>query len=196
MSVLTRPRHPLVATALGLARQWCDGHTIDGAPALAHAVQVVLKLGEHVPDAPPALVAAGLVHDSPEFAPAALPLDDVLTVALGDDVRRVVRALQREHQALDARAPQLPPLDDLWTVRASAADKIVSLTSILGRAAAADDPDEFWRVRRPFIDLVPYFRQFHGAVAVVLPTSMTDELGRLVTMAEAATSDPTEQGSR
>ena len=193
MSVLTRPRHPLVATALRLARQWCEGHVIDGAPALAHAVQVAMKLGEHVHDAPPALVAAVLVHDSPEFAPFDVRLDDVLTVALGDDVRRVVRALQREHDALDAGNPELPPLADGWVVQASAADKIVSLTSILGRAAAAEDPEEFWRVRRPFIALVPHFRQFHDAVAKAVPSSMAQELGRLVQMAEAATDAPDEQ---
>ncbi len=150
MSVLTRPRHPLVETALGIARQWCEGRTIDGAPALAHAVQVALKLGEHVPDAPPALVAAVLVHDSPEFAPSEVRWDNVLTVALGDDVREVVAALEREHHTLNADAPELPPLDDVATIQASAADKIVSLTSILSRAAAAEDPDEFWRVRQPW----------------------------------------------
>jgi len=32
MSVLTVPRHPLVATPLGLARQWCEGHIVDRAP--------------------------------------------------------------------------------------------------------------------------------------------------------------------
>jgi hypothetical protein len=187
MSVLTRPRHPLVATALRLARDWCQGHTVDGAPALAHAVQVAVKLGEHLPAAPPELVAAILVHDSPEFAPAGLDLDAVLTVWLGDDVRRVVRAMEREHLTLDARQPQLPPLDDRWTLYASAADKIVSLGSILERAAGANDPEHFWRAREPFIELVPYFREFHTEVAPLLPKAMGEVLWRVVAMAEQAT---------
>jgi hypothetical protein len=190
MSVLTRPRHPLVETALGMARQWCEGRTIDGAPALAHAVQVALKLGEHLPDAPPALVAAALVHDSPQYAPSQVRWDNALTVALGDDVRDVVAALEREHHTLDAGSPELPPLDNMWTIQASAADKIVSLTSILSRAAAAEDPDEFWRVRQPFIRLVPYFHRFQQRTAGVLPASMARELGRLVQMAQEATCGP------
>jgi hypothetical protein len=34
MTVLSRPRHPIVADALALAGQWCRGQIIDGAPAL------------------------------------------------------------------------------------------------------------------------------------------------------------------
>jgi hypothetical protein len=151
---------------------------------LAHAVQVALKLGEHLPSAPPELVAAALVHDSPEFAPANVDLDAVLTMWLGENARWVVRALQREHDALDARRPELPATDDRWTLYASAADKIVSLISILGRAAAAGDPEEFWRIRQPFVALVPYFRSFHEAAGPLLPDTLGNELHRLVRMAE------------
>lgn len=101
MSVLTKPRHPTVDTALALARTWCAGHVIDDAPALGHAIRVALTLDRHVPDAHPELVAAVLLHDSPEFAPAGLTLDELLTARLGPAVTRVVRALEAEHIGLD-----------------------------------------------------------------------------------------------
>jgi hypothetical protein len=130
-------------------------------------------------------VAAVLVHDSPEFAPPGTDLDAVLTQRLGEAVTRVVRALAREHEALDGAAPTPAP-DDPWTRYASAADKIVSLGSILSRAAAAGDPDEFWRVRRPFITAVPHLRRFHTTAAPHLPVGMGEELERLVRLAERA----------
>ncbi|MGH8902606.1 MAG: HD domain-containing protein [Egibacteraceae bacterium] len=193
MTVLSRPLHPITSKALEIARAWCAGHVIDGAPALGHAVRVALKLGEHVPDAPPELVAAVLLHDAPEFAPPGEDLDATLTDWLGAGVVRVVRALEQEHQALADQAEPAMPTDDpstlcgSWTLHASAADKIVSLTSILRRAAAADDPDAYWRERRPFVALLPYLRTFHTVSAPHLPATMTSELGNLVTIAERMT---------
>lgn len=195
MSVLTRPRHPVVATALQLAREWCDGQEIDGAPALAHAVQVALKVSEHLPAASPDLVAAVLVHDSPEFAPPTINLDAGLEAWLGSEARRIVRALQHEHEAMDARQPTLPDIEDLATLCASAADKIVSLSSILARAACARDPGAFWRVREPFIELVPYFRDFHCVLAPKLSGGLACELGRLVAAAEMATSPASDRSA-
>src|SRR5438067_4936862 len=80
MTVLSRPRHPIVADALVLAGEWCRGQIIDGAPAFGHAVKVALVLGRHVPDATPELVAAVLLHDSQEYAPKNVDLDVLLTV--------------------------------------------------------------------------------------------------------------------
>ncbi|WP_083731208.1 MULTISPECIES: hypothetical protein [Protofrankia] len=67
MTILFPPRHPTVTSALQLARRWCSGHSIDGAPALAHAVRVTVVLGRHHPAAPPALLAAVLLHDAPNW---------------------------------------------------------------------------------------------------------------------------------
>ncbi|MGH8905798.1 MAG: HD domain-containing protein [Egibacteraceae bacterium] len=150
-------------------------------------MKVALKLEEHVPNAPVELVAAALLHDSHEFAPPTENLDATLTARLGAGVTRVIRALEREHRALAERLEPQAPTDDPWTLWASAADKIVSLTSILGRAAATDDPDAFWNARRPFIERISYLRRFHTSTAPHLPATMGAELGRLVDMAELTT---------
>ncbi len=187
MSVLSRPRHPMVAEALDLARDWCAGHIIDSAPALGHAVKVALTLGRHVPDAAPELVAAVLLHDAPEYAPKDINLDAVLTARFGAPVTRIVRALERAHLALDQRPVPEVTTTDRWILWASAADKIVSLRSILRRAARSPDPAAFWRARRAFVARVPYFAVFHATAMPYLPPGMAGELASLVVCAEHAT---------
>jgi (p)ppGpp synthase/HD superfamily hydrolase len=187
MTVLTRPRHPVVAGALNLAHAWCAGHLIDGAPALGHAVKVALTLGRHISDPAPELVAAVLLHDSPEFAPPEVDLDTVLAARFGAPVARIVRALEREHLALDQRAISDVAMQDLWVLYVSTADKIVSLESILRRAARAPDAAAYWDTRPTFVARVPYFAAFHATAARHLPPGMSSELGRLVARAEQAT---------
>ncbi|GAA2382068.1 hypothetical protein GCM10010170_090180 [Dactylosporangium salmoneum] len=55
----------------------------------------------------------------------------------------VVRGMQREHEALAGHAAADLSTVDRWTLHASAADKIVSLGSILGRAERAADPADY-----------------------------------------------------
>lgn len=188
MSVLTRPRHPTVDTALALARTWCAGHVIDDAPALGHAIRVALTLDRHLPDAPPELIAAALLHDSPEFAPPDLDLDELLTARLGSAVTQIVRALEAEHLGLDTipGGPPIPIADPL-VLHVSTADKIVALTSMLCRATTAPDPAAFWRRRATFRALVPYFRAFHTAAAPHLPTDMAADLDLIVVQVEQTT---------
>jgi len=190
MSVLTRPRHPIVNTALELARTWCAGRVIDDAPALGHAIRVVLILDRHLTGAPAELVAAALLHDSPEFAPADVDLDQLLTVRLGPAVTRVVRALEAEHVGLDTICGGPPiPIHDPWVLYASAADKVVALTSMLRRAAAAPDLAAFWVHRGAFRALVPYFRTFHRIAAPHLPATMAADLDLIVTRVEQTTAE-------
>lgn len=177
-------RHPVTAAALQLARKWCEGQVIDGAPALRHAVQVARKLTEHLPDAPPELLAAVLLHDSPYFTPDPDGLDTVLTEHVGPRATEIVRNLEHEHEAMAEGPTPAITEENMLTVYASAADKIVSLTSILDRAAAADDPDAYWRTRRAFVTRIPYFRAFHQKAISHLPVSMAGELGALVARAE------------
>ncbi len=186
MSVLSRPRAPIIVSALEMARVWSAGHVIDGSPALGHAVRVALKLDEHVPDAAAELIAAALLHDAPEYAPSEVYLDAVLSARFGPRVVDVVRALEREHRAL-AEQP-VPPVcvGDEWTTYASAADKIVSLASILRRAAMAADRGRYWQERQRFVARIPYFGAFQRTAAPFLPSAMDADLRRLVAAAEAA----------
>jgi hypothetical protein len=187
MTVLSYPCQPLVTDALSLARTWCAGHLIDAAPALGHAVKVALVVDRHITDAAPELIAAMLLHDAPYFAPDTVDLDAVLTGRFGAATTRIVRQLETEHEAMDSRtAPDVTGVDR-WTLFASAADKIVSLGSILRRAARAPDPVAYWNRRAAFVDRVPYFVAFHTVAAPRLPIAMANELGRLTNLAERAT---------
>ncbi|GIJ50044.1 hypothetical protein Val02_69300 [Virgisporangium aliadipatigenens] len=170
------PRHPLVADALRLARTWCDGHVIDQAPAIAHAVRVATVLTRTLDPAPSQLVAAALLHDAPYFAPTDTDLDELLTNRFGPAVAQTVRGLEAEHVALDhSTEPDLNGLSD-WTVYASAADKVASLTSILRRATHSGDTAAYFRDRPKFVARVPYFNAFAAAAKPRLPHRLAEEL--------------------
>ncbi|MGH8793979.1 MAG: HD domain-containing protein [Stackebrandtia sp.] len=187
MSVLSPPRHPKTDHALALARQWCAGHVIDAAPALKHAVAVALTLDRHMPQHPPELTAAVLLHDAPEFAPPTVDLDTLLTDRFGAETTRIVRTLETFHQALhDGTPPNIDPADTP-TMLAATADKIVAFSSILGRANQSGEPGAFWRARKPFRDRLPWFRAFHAEAAARVPDPMSAELAQLLAAAETAT---------
>jgi hypothetical protein len=198
-SVLARPRPPVVAAALNLAHRWCAGHTIDGDPALLHAVRVARKLGHHWLTVPPGLVAAVLLHDAPDYVEdAALSL--MVTAGCGGRVLADVRALHREHELMSlystnpaqalGRLSVIPP--DLRI--ALAADKAVSLAAILRRGRLADDPDRYWADRPAFVGLIPYLRAFAATVAPALPRTLSVELATLVATAEATVIRPAGPG--
>lgn len=181
MSVL--PRHPLVIDALGLARTWCAGRIIDNAPAFGHALRVATVLGRHLEPAPAELLAAALLHDAPDFAPPGIDLDTVLTARFGPAITRTVRELEREHAALNDRAePDVAGVTD-WTLYASTADKIVSLSSIVRRASRAPDPAAYWHRRPAFVARVPYFIAFAELASPRLPPGMAAELQHIVARA-------------
>jgi hypothetical protein len=188
MSIL--PPHPLVADALDLAHTWCAGHLIDHAPADAHAIRVASVLNRHLDPAPDELLAAALLHDAPDFAPADIDLDALLTTRFSPAVTATVRALQTEHTALNYRAePDTTTLDD-WTLHASVADKIVSLTSILRRAENAENPAAYWQQRPAFVARVAYFTAFSNqAQPPRIPPRMATELAHLTTRAATETRD-------
>jgi (p)ppGpp synthase/HD superfamily hydrolase len=179
VTVLTPPRHPLVDHALQDARRWCAGQIIDSAPALAHAARVAVTLGEHVVQPAPELIAAALLHDAPEFAPADIDLDAVLADRYGATVVRIVRALEFEHHALDTDHPTITVADPL-VLLASTADKIVALTSLTRRAERSGDSTGFFAVRPALLGLLPHFRAFGDAGVGRVPASMTRHLGRVL----------------
>jgi (p)ppGpp synthase/HD superfamily hydrolase len=176
VTVLTPPRHPLVDHALQDAQRWCSGQIIDSAPALAHAARVAVTLGEHITTPAPELIAAALLHDAPEFAPADLDLDTELGHRYGTTVLGIVRALEAEHHALDTDHPTITVADPL-VLLASTADKIVALTSLTRRARKSGDSTGFFAERPALLGLLPHFQAFRDAGAGRVPASMTRDLG-------------------
>ncbi len=190
---LSCPRPSMVVAALHLARRWCTGHVIDGAPAMAHAVRVAVKLCQYDPTATAELVAAVLLHDSPYFVPDGQDLDVVLSETVGNEVCQIVRAIEQEHLALavytsDPGRVEVHLRDvashDRAVVLASAADKAVSLGSIMRRASRVPDIYTYWSGRSAFVAQIPYFFYFVNEVRWGLPAGLSEELDVLVTAAE------------
>lgn len=179
MTVLTPPLAEPIDRALADARRWCAGRIIDDRPALVHAVRVAVVLGEHVTAPDPDLVAAVLLHDSPEFAPVDVDLDAVLDHRYGPKVVRVVRALETEHHALDTGHPVIT-VDDLPVLLASTADKIVALTSLTRRAEKSGDATAFFAARPALLALLEHFGAFTDAGDGRVPASMTRQLRQVL----------------
>lgn len=176
--------HPMTSIALTLARRWCRGHEVGGQPALAHAVRVARTLHRYVPDAPPELFAAALVHDAPDFAPSDEDLDTTLDRYLSPDVTCIVRALEREHEAL-ADGNHVPPTDPAVLV-VGTADKLVSIRSVLDGAVVASEAATYWRRRGGFVLAIPSFRSFQCVAAALVPAAMATDLHHVLCRAEAA----------
>ncbi|MEW2385582.1 metal-dependent phosphohydrolase [Micromonospora sp. NPDC047707] len=183
MTVLSPPRPAVIDRALRDARTWCAGHTIDDRPALVHAVRVAVTIGEHVPAPPPEVIAAALLHDAPDLAPAALDVYQVLTTGYGPEVPRIIAALQAEHRALDEPDPPIR-VDDQPVLLASTADKIVALTSLLRRARATGDVTGFFAQRPVLCGLLPHFRAFQQAAHPRVPASMSAHLDAVLARLE------------
>jgi hypothetical protein len=186
VTVLSPPRHPLVECALGDAKLWCAGQIIDDRPALAHAARVAVTLGEYVAGTAPELIAAALLHDAPEFAPADIDVDAVLRLRYGSEVARIVRALEAEHHALDT-ASSIITIDDLPVLLASTADKIVALASLSRRAKRSGDVTGFFAARPALLRLLPHFRAFALAGVGHVPTGMSARLDQVLTALTDAT---------
>ncbi|RUL89878.1 HD domain-containing protein [Verrucosispora sp. FIM060022] len=186
MTVLSPPRPDVIDRALRDARTWCAGHTIDDRPALVHAVRVAVTVGNHVPAPPPEVIAAALLHDAPDLAPATLDVYQALTASYGPEVPRIIAALQTEHRSLDEPDPPIC-VDDPPVLLASTADKIVALTSLLRRARASGDMTGFFTQRLMLCGLLPHFRAFQQAAHPRVPASMSAHLDAVLTRLEQVT---------
>ncbi|MBM0255519.1 metal-dependent phosphohydrolase [Micromonospora sp. 4G55] len=195
MTVLSRPRPLLVDRALRDAQRWCIGHTIDDRPALAHAVRVAVTIGDHVAAPEPALIAAALLHDVPDFAPPRENLYRTLTEDYGPEVPRIIAALHVEHQALDQPNPPII-VADAAVVLASTADKIVALTSLLRRARASGEVTDFFTGRPMLLALLPYFRAYSYACRPHTPASLSAALEGVLHLLDRATSNVRPQAAR
>jgi hypothetical protein len=186
MTILAAPRHLIVDRALRLAKVWCAGQVIDDRPALAHAARVAVTLGRHVPDVEPDLVAAVLLHDAPYFAPDCVDLDGVLEIGFSPQVRRIVRALEADHAALDHPNPPVH-VDDRPVLLAATADQIVALTSLAWRARRSGDVDAFFTARPMLLQLLPHFHACQEAGVGLVPKTMSDELGAALDLMDRIT---------
>ncbi|MEV0810920.1 metal-dependent phosphohydrolase [Micromonospora sp. NPDC050200] len=186
MTVLSPPRPAIIDRALRDARRWCAGHTIDDRPALVHAVRVAVTIGDHVPQPPPDLVAAALLHDVPDFAPATPDIYQTLAAGYRPEVPRIIAALQAEHRALDEPDPPIS-VNDLPVLLASTADKIVAVGSLLRRAHASGDTPGFFARRPALLALLPHFRVFQQTAHPRVPASMSARLDLTLTRLEQAT---------
>ncbi|MFC7273803.1 hypothetical protein ACFQS1_07425 [Paractinoplanes rhizophilus] len=174
-------------SALLVARRWCSGQIIDDRPALAHAVRVAVTIGVHQPIAAPQIIAAALLHDAPEFAPPDLDLDRFLSTEYGPEVRRLIRGMQFEHDALDRDEPTIPDPDDVNLILLSTADKVVALTSLLRRAHLSGDTAAFFTTRTPLLNLLTHFSKCRRAAIGAVPASMTADLGKVLDALGTAT---------
>lgn len=181
MPVLAAPRHPFIQRALADARTWCAGQIIDDRPAFVHAVRVAATLARHLPEAPPTLIAAALLHDAPEFVPPSLDLDNILAARYDPEVPRIIQALQIEHQALDQPDPPITT-SDRPVLLASTADKIVALTSLLHRARTSGAPDMFFLARPALLRLLPHFHDYYHAGTGLVPPGMSNHLGHVLNL--------------
>lgn len=141
---------------------------------------VAVTLGEYVAGTAPELIAAALLHDAPEFAPADIDVDAVLRRRYGSEVVRIVRALEAEHHALDT-ASSIITVDDLPVLLASTADKIVALASLSRRAERFGDVTGFFAARPALLRLLPHFRAFALAGVGRVPTGMSTRLDQVLT---------------
>lgn len=174
---LARTRQdPRAETAFRLATEWGPGQTVDGLDALGHAVNVANTLGRYVPDAPPQVVAACLLHAIPRWPMA----DEVVESQCGVEARLLLEALRDEQavlavpdRAVEGHLRLLRTMP--WLARVTVAFKIVELQYTSGRAA-----ESAWRPFAFLGDQVPYLRQLHDLAAGVVPQTMSDAYLRLL----------------
>ncbi len=166
---------------------------IDNAPALGHAVRVALTLGRNVPDVAPELLAAILLHDIPDYAPADV-VDAEVGGRCGTGTLALLRMIHDEHAAMDLfhtdPAAALRRIDRLpaGLAAALAADKIVSIRYVLTGALTTADLHYYWARRGAFLALMPYFRVFHATTAGRVPAGLAHDLEQLIAAVEAARS--------
>lgn len=183
-AVLSKPRHPVVERALKLARTYYEGHVINDAPALAHAMKVASVLATHEPDAPPSTIASALLHDSPIFAPSFIDLDIVLRDGVGEAIASIVHELSAEQAAMMSGQP--PRLAGRTVTLVLAADRIVAFRSLVERARRSSDEREFWTQRQGLRSMLGYFRAWYAIAEPALPASMAIDLGRALHDLESA----------
>jgi hypothetical protein len=186
VAVLTLPQDRTVADACRDARRWCNGHLINGLPAVEHGARVALVLSEHLAVPPPELIAAALLHNAPEFGPRG-DIDAVLTARHGPEAARIVRELHFEHHTIDDRPP---PVEERLLL-ASTAHQVAELATVIDLARASGDPSAYLAGDRlGFHRYIARFRAAYAARLGRIPPSMAahyaDVLATISALAGAA----------
>ncbi|MGF6889389.1 hypothetical protein ABIA39_008854 [Nocardia sp. GAS34] len=175
MPMLPMHHTPLVAAALRIARRWYIGHgnPLTGTTVLAHAVAVANTIGDHAPGVAPEWIVAALLHCVSEVAPSTdvTDLDDLLTGCSPGESEYLMTML-------NATAPMTPLI--------AAAEKAVTLTSVLDQAAAVGREAEYWAEHPELPALIDECRRFHSRAAGMVPATLAELLGALVARAGGA----------
>lgn len=107
----------------------------------------------------------------PKFAPVSLKLDQFLEYRFSAEVRRLIRGMQSEHDAMDCGKPFIPDLADRHLMLLSTADKVVALRSLLRRTDLFGDVAAFFARRRPLLDLLAFFHTYQSTSIGAVPTT-------------------------
>ncbi|WP_369228507.1 hypothetical protein AB5J52_48570 (plasmid) [Streptomyces sp. R39] len=182
---LARTRQdPRAATAFRLAAAWGPGQTVAGRDALGHAVTVASILGCYIPDAPPQVVAACLLHGIPRWPMADEDVYRFVEAQCGVEARLLLAALRDEQavlavpsdRAVEGHLRLLRAMP--WLVHVTLAVKIVVLQYAIGRPARGRDTDAGCA---PFTSSqVPYLRGLHDLAAEFGLQTMSADYLRLL----------------
>jgi hypothetical protein len=177
---------PRADAALRLATAWGPGQTVDGVNALGHAFNVANALGQYIPDTPPQVVAASLLHAIPCWPMADEAVLEFVEAQCGVEARLLLEALRAEHAVLatpsaDAVDRHLRLLRTMpWLAHATLTAKIVTLQYATAHADARRGAEA---VRKPGMSIEeqsPYLRQLLAVAREVVPPIMTADYVRLL----------------
>ncbi|WP_405814678.1 hypothetical protein OG241_08770 [Streptomyces sp. NBC_01390] len=155
--------------------------------ALAHAVNVANTLGRYIPDAPPQVVAACLLHAIPQWPMADEAVHELVDAECGAEARWLLEALRAEEEVLarpseDAVQRQLRRLRNIpWLAHASLTSKVVTLQYAVAHAAHRRwDAASAWTPSASRGDQLPYLRQLHTFATGVVPPVMINAFAGLL----------------
>ncbi|MET9083159.1 hypothetical protein ABZX77_14895 [Streptomyces sp. NPDC004237] len=155
--------------------------------ALGHAINVANTLGRYLPDAPPQVVAACLLHAIPQWPMTGEPAHEFVEAQCGVEARLLLEALRAEHHAMalpsqravDGHLRLLRTMP--WLAHSALSFKIVSLQYATAYSAQGrPDAAAAWKGRVAGGSQLPYLRQLRALAAELVPAVMADDFARLL----------------
>ncbi|MCT9107586.1 hypothetical protein [Streptomyces mirabilis] len=155
--------------------------------ALGHAINVANTLGRYVPDAPPQVVAACLLHAIPQWPMVDEAVHELVEAECGVEARWLVEAMRAEeavlaHPSEGAVQGQLRRLRTIpWLAHATLAFKIVTLQYTVAHAAHRRwDAAQAWPPPASHDERPPYLHQLLALATEVVHPVMTNAFARLL----------------